>query len=201
MVCSSVTASAAPVGASCVRVDVADGGSGLSASTSQLLGSSPSGAVHLAASDPLSEVDSQVPSALPVGRYVNVIANGHGALTACVAGQSRCYRTPYPASAHPPVRVTRGDPSKEPDEVWFEPYTEEDLRMVNDDVNSYLAEAGVWLQPRGYAWHVLVPESILDGEELESALREKNQYIEPAEVLTAIERLYESMVSQIPPTS
>ncbi|MFF1941922.1 DUF5956 family protein [Rhodococcus qingshengii] len=105
------------------------------------------------------------------------------------------------ASAHPPVRVTRGDPSREPEEVWFEPYTEEDLRMVNDDVNSYLAEAGVRLQPRGYKWHVLVPESVRDGEELEYALREKNQYIEPAEVLRAIERSYESLVSQIPPTS
>ncbi|MFF1553336.1 DUF5956 family protein [Rhodococcus erythropolis] len=150
---------------------------------------------------PLSEVDGQVPSALPVGRYVSVISNGHGALTAWVAGPSRCYRTPYPASAHPPVRVTRGDPSREPEEVWFEPYTEEDLRTVNDDVNSYLAEAGVRLQPRGYTWHVLVPESIRDGEELESALREKNQFIEPAEVLRVIERIYESLVSQIPPTS
>lgn len=150
---------------------------------------------------PLSEVDGQVPSALPVGRYVSVISNGHGALTAWVAGPSRCYRTPHPASAHPPVRVTRGDPSREPEEVWFEPYTEEDLRMVNDDVNSYLAEAGVRLQPRGYKWHVLVPESVRDGEELEYALREKNQYIEPAEVLRAIERLYESLVSQVPPTS
>ena len=64
--------------------------------------------------------------------------------------------------------------------------------MVNDDVNSYLAEAGVRLQPRGYKWHVLVPESVRDGEELEYALREKNQYIEPAEVLRAIERSYES---------
>lgn len=100
----------------------------------------------------------------------------------------------------PPVRVARGDPSREPDEIWFEPYTEEDLRRVNDDVNSYLAEAGVRLQPRGYKWHVLVPENIRDGEELEHALREKNQYIEPAEVLTAIKRLYESLVSQIPPT-
>ena len=98
---------------------------------------------------PWSEVDGQVPSVLPVGRYVSVISNGHGALTAWVAGPSRCYRTPHPASAHPPVRVTRGDPSREPEEVWFEPYTEEDLRMVNDDVNSYLAEAGVRLQPRG----------------------------------------------------
>ncbi|MDF2897756.1 MAG: hypothetical protein K0Q46_4542 [Rhodococcus erythropolis] len=150
---------------------------------------------------PLSEVDGQVPSALPAGRYVSVISNGHGALTAWVAGPGRCYRTPYPASAHPQVRVTRGDPSKEPEEVWFEPFTEEDLRTVNDDVNSYLAEAGVRLQPRGYTWHVLVPESIRDGEELELALREKNQYIEPAEVLTAIKRLYESLVSQLPPTS
>ncbi|MFK4363156.1 DUF5956 family protein (plasmid) [Rhodococcus qingshengii] len=73
--------------------------------------------------------------------------------------------------------------------------------MVNDDVNSYLAEAGVRLQPRGYTWHVLVPESIRDGEELEHVLREKNQYIEPAEVLTAIKGLYESLVSRIPPTS
>lgn len=61
---------------------------------------------------PLSQVDGQVPSALPAGRYVSVIANGHGALTACVAGPGRGCRTPYPASAHPPVRVTRGDPRR-----------------------------------------------------------------------------------------
>ena len=35
---------------------------------------------------PLSEVDGQVPSALPVGRYVSVISNGHGALTAVGCG-------------------------------------------------------------------------------------------------------------------
>ncbi|MDV6303711.1 MULTISPECIES: DUF5956 family protein [Rhodococcus] len=150
---------------------------------------------------PLSEVDERVPSELPAGRYVSVISNGHGALTAWVAGPGRCYRTPYPASAHPPVRVTRGDPSKEPEEVWFEPFTESDLRMVNDDVNSYLADAGVRLQPQGYKWHVLVPENIRDGRELDNAMREKNQWIEPAEVLKAIQRLYESVVGQAPPPS
>ncbi|OZD67963.1 hypothetical protein CH272_00530 [Rhodococcus sp. 05-340-1] len=150
---------------------------------------------------PLSEVDDRVPDELPAGRYVSVISNGHGALTAWVAGPGRCYRTPYPASAHPPVRVTRGDPSKEPEEVWFEPFTEADLRMVNDDVNSYLADAGVRLQPRGYKWHVLVPENIRDGRALDNAMREKNQWIEPAEVLKAIGRLYESLVSQASPPS
>jgi hypothetical protein len=145
---------------------------------------------------PISEVEDRVPSELPVGRYVSVISNGHGALTAWVAGPSRCYRTSYPASAHPPVKVTRGDPSREPEEVWFEPFTEEDLRMVNDGVNSYLADAGVRLQPRGYKWHVLVPETIRDGDELEYALREKNNWIEPAEVLKAIRRLYESLLKR-----
>lgn len=98
----------------------------------------------------MAEAEDRVPSELPAGRYVSVISNGHGALTAWVAGPGRCYRTSHPASAHPPVKVTRGDPSKEPEEVWFEPFTEEDLRMVNDGVNSYLADAGVRLQPRGY---------------------------------------------------
>ncbi|MFC8181668.1 DUF5956 family protein [Rhodococcus sp. NPDC057297] len=148
---------------------------------------------------PIAEAEDRVPSELPAGRYVSVISNGHGALTAWLAGPGRCYRTSYPASKHPPVKVTRGDPSKGPEEVWFEPFTEQDLRMVNDGVNSYLAEAGVRLQPRGYKWHVLVPEIIGNGEELEYALREKNNWIEPAEVLKAIRRLYESLLNDVPP--
>jgi hypothetical protein len=159
------------------------------------------GMAHYWSEYPLAETDDQVPGELPAGRYVSVIPNGHGALTAWVAGPHRCFRRPYPASAHPPVKVTRGHPGKEPEEVWFEPFTEEDLRMVNDDVNSYLAEAGVRPQPRGFEWNVLVPESIRDGEDLERALRAKNNYIEPTEVLTAIRRLYESVVRQIPPSS
>ena len=152
---------------------------------------------------PLSEVDGQVPSALPVGRYVSVISNGHGALTAWVAGAkagATGHRIRHPRT--PPVRVTRGDPSREPEEVWFEPYTEEDPadgQRRTSTPTSRRPESGC--NPRGYKWHVLVPESVRDGEELEYALREKNQYIEPAEVLRAIERSYESLVSQIPPTS
>jgi len=143
---------------------------------------------------PLSEVDDRVPSELPEGRYVSVISNGHSALTAWVAGPARCYRTPHPDFARSPVRVTRGGSSDTPEEVWFEPFTEADSRMVNDEVNSYLGDAGVRLQPRGYNWHVLVPDNIRDGRELDNAMREKNQWVEPAEVLKAIERLYESLV-------
>jgi hypothetical protein len=149
---------------------------------------------------PFSPAENEVPKELPAGRYVSVIPNGHGALTAWIAGPGRCYRTPYPASAHPPVKVTRGDPGREPEEVWFEPFTEADLQMINDDVNSYLADAGVRPQPRGYKWNVLVPDVIRDGDELEYALREKNNWVEPAEVLKAIEQLYESLLREIPPT-
>jgi hypothetical protein len=145
---------------------------------------------------PVGDAGHQAPDVLPAGRYVSVIENGHGALTAWAAGPLRCYRTLYPASAHPPVRVTRGGADRAPEEAWFEPFTESDLRMENDDINSYLAEAGVRLQPRGYKWHVLVPETIEDGRDLEAALREKNNYIEPAEVLAAIRRLYESLLGQ-----
>ncbi|MDJ0394315.1 DUF5956 family protein [Rhodococcus sp. G-MC3] len=119
---------------------------------------------------PSSAADDEIPDVLPAGRYVSVIPNGHGALTAWIAGPGRCYRTPYPASAHKPVKVTRGDPSNEPEEVWFEPFTEADLQQENDDINSYLADAGVRPRPRGYNWHVLVPGNISDGRALEYAL-------------------------------
>ncbi|QIH99510.1 hypothetical protein BH92_06195 [Rhodococcoides fascians A21d2] len=147
-----------------------------------------------------ADPDGEIPDGLPDGRYVAVIPSGHGALTAWVAGPRRCYRTPYPAAAHPPIRVTRGHPGRTPAEVWFEPYTEADLKDENDDINSYLAEAGVRLRPHGYRWHVLVPEHIEDGEALESALREKNKYVDPVEVYAAVKELYEMMQKGIPPT-
>lgn len=144
---------------------------------------------------PTAETDGEIPSCVVAGRYIAVIPNGHGALTAWVAGPRRCYRTRYPASAHPPVKVIRGHPGTSPKEMWFEPYNDDDLKAENDDVNSYLAEAGVRLRPRGYRWHVLVPRHIEDGEALESALREKNKYIEPAKVHAAIKDLYERLLN------
>ena len=146
-----------------------------------------------------AETDGEIPDGLPAGRYVAVIPNAHGALTAWVAGPRRCYRTPYPVSAHPPVKVTRGHPSEPPTKVWFEPYTEDDMKTENDDVNSYLAEAGIRLRPHGYRWHVLVPEHIEDGEALESAMREKNSYVEPVQVYAAIKELYEMIQNGTPP--
>ncbi|OZF39757.1 hypothetical protein CH294_05880 [Rhodococcus sp. 14-2483-1-1] len=96
------------------------------------------------------------------------------------------------------MRVTRGHPSGPPEEVWFEPWTDDDVKAENDDISSYLAEAGVRLRPHGYRWYVLVPGYIEDGEALESALREENKYIDPAEVYAAIEELYERLLKGMP---
>ncbi|WP_143537511.1 MULTISPECIES: DUF5956 family protein [unclassified Rhodococcus (in: high G+C Gram-positive bacteria)] len=148
---------------------------------------------------PSSAAEDEIPDVLPAGRYVSVIPNGHGALTAWIAGPRRCYRTMHPATAHGPVRVTRGHPGKVPEEVWYEPFTEADLQQENDDINSYLAEAGIRPRPRGYKWHVLVPDNISDGKALEDALKEKNLYIDPAEVRKAIVRLYNALLHSHPP--
>ncbi|MDV6303653.1 MULTISPECIES: hypothetical protein [Rhodococcus] len=102
---------------------------------------------------PSSAAEDEIPDVLPAGRYVSVIPNGHGALTAWIAGPRRCYRTMHPATAHGPV-------SK---------------------------------------WHVLVPDNISDGKALEDALKEKNLYIDPAEVRKAIVRLYNALLHSHPP--
>ncbi|MGU3438454.1 DUF5956 family protein [Actinomycetes bacterium M1A6_2h] len=146
---------------------------------------------------PLADIDGEIPEGLPSGAYVPVIPTAHGALTAWAAGPGRSYRTHYPASAHPPVRVVYGPPGEEPTRVEEVPYTDTDLGDQNDAVNAYLTDAGVRPQPRGYRWHVLVPPSITTGEELDNALREKNLHIEPTEVRKIITRLYSELVETL----
>lgn len=140
---------------------------------------------------PVADDEGEIPEGLPTGRYVPLVANGHGALTAWAAGPGRCFRTSYPAALHPPVKVSRGHQATgDPQEVWFEAFTEEDLRAQNEDINAYLASAGVRPQPRGYKWHVLVPDNIVDEDALEDALRDKNNYVDPVEVFESIAQLY-----------
>ncbi len=41
--------------------------------------------------------------------------------------------------------------------VTFEPFTSEDLAVIEDGIDSYLADAGLPPQPHGYRWYLRVP--------------------------------------------
>lgn len=93
-------------------------------------------------------------SAAPDG-WIPATENGWGALVVWAAGPPNVVRVPAAPRDRETVVVTRdsdGRQTREPSRL-----TDADLESIDDDIDSYLAEAGLPPRPRGFDWYLRPP--------------------------------------------
>ncbi len=90
-------------------------------------------------------------------RFIELPENGFFALIAWCAGPARVirYRDDRPPA---PVRVTQATAGET--ETWYEERTPSDQAIVQHEIDSYLADAGIPAQPPGYRWFVQAPMGV-----------------------------------------
>jgi hypothetical protein len=78
-------------------------------------------------------------------------------LAAWAAGTENIRRYPVDDTSRQ-VRVTTETGSST--ETRFDPFTTADRQMIDADIESYLADAGVPAPPRGYTWLIRLPATV-----------------------------------------
>lgn len=125
--------------------------------------------------------------------------NGWGALIGWAAGPENLRRGPLDDSTRT-VTVTRTDKDGSVTGS-VEAFTAHDRRIVDEEANSYLADAGVEKRPAGFRWFVRLPGQFSSGEEFRDAVTgavyaREPQLTHPAEIAPvmkqAVQRLYSS---------
>ena len=93
--------------------------------------------------------------------------NGWGTLAAWSAGTENCRRQPRDYRSRT-VRVTCVAADGTVQERT-EPLTADDIEGINDDIESYLTDAGVPLPPRRFTWFIRLPPSFHSGDDFWAA--------------------------------
>jgi hypothetical protein len=99
-------------------------------------------------------------STAPEG-WIPTPENGWGALVAWAAGPLNMVRVPAAPRNRETVVVTQysdGRVTREPSLL-----TDADLESIDDDIDSYLAEAGLPPRPRGFDWYLRPPAAAAGG--------------------------------------
>lgn len=98
----------------------------------------------------------------PVG-WIELSENGWGAVIAWLAGPENVVRKPV-GQRKDLVRetCTAADGSTR---TWTEPITEADVRGIEDDIDFYLADAGLPPRPRGFHWFLGLPAAVPDEQD------------------------------------
>lgn len=94
---------------------------------------------------------ARLASAPPEG-WIQATENGWGALVVWAAGPLHVLRVPAAPRNRETVVVTSysdGRETREPSRL-----TDADLESIDDDIDSYLAEAGLPPRPRGFDWYL-----------------------------------------------
>jgi hypothetical protein len=99
----------------------------------------------------------------PGSGWVLLQETGWDALIGWAAGQSNLRRVRR-SDEHRRVHVTlvRDGTNRE----FTEPFTQSDRAIVDESINSYLADAGIPPRPGGYDWYLRVPEPFSSGGNL-----------------------------------
>lgn len=95
--------------------------------------------------------------------WVEVTNNGWGALVVWAAGLEHTRRkpgNPYQGSVAE-TRTTAGLTT-----MRYSPVTQEDIRAADDDIDAYLADAGIPPRPRGQVWFLRLPSELHSEKEL-----------------------------------
>lgn len=125
--------------------------------------------------------------------------NGWGALIGWAAGPENLRRWPADDSTRT-VTVTRAGRDGSVMES-VESFTAEDRRVVDEEANSYLADAGVEKRPGGFRWLVRLPAQFSTWEEFRAAVTgavyaKEPQANHPAEIAPVmkqeVRRLYDN---------
>lgn len=140
-----------------------------------------------------------IPAGRPDEGWAELDENGWGALIGWAAGPENLRRGPADDSNRT-VTVTRTGKDGSVTES-AEAFTAGDRRTVDDDTNSYLADAGVEKRPGGFRWFVRLPGQFPTWEEFSGAVTgavyaREPQPSHPAEIAPvmkqAVQRLYSS---------
>jgi hypothetical protein len=129
--------------------------------------------------------------------WTEATANGWGALIAWVAGPANTCRVPAAArDRHTEVLVmTGGAVVRQPSML-----SDEDLASIDDDIDLYLAAAGVPPLPRGYAWFIRRPAQCDTDAAFWSAINQGVQEtapdaVEPLELRLVIDGVLRALYS------
>lgn len=93
----------------------------------------------------------------PEQGWTELPETGWGMLAAWAAGTENIRRYPVDDTGRQ-VRVTTETGTST--ETRFDPFTTSDRQAVDEDIESYLADAGVPAPPRGYTWLIRLPETV-----------------------------------------
>jgi hypothetical protein len=116
--------------------------------------------VHMATSD---EPWDQVPIGACPPEWIEATENGWGALAVWCAGVENLVREPRSFEGRT-IEVTCVGPDGV-ERSRSEVFTAADMESIDDDIDSYLAEAGVPLRPRGFAWFIRSPWEVHGDDE------------------------------------
>lgn len=110
-----------------------------------------------------------VPEGGPEDGWAELDENGWGALIGWAAGPENIRRGPLADDSTRTVIVTCIHKDGSITES-VEPFTAQDRRTVDEDANSYLADAGVEQRPGGYRWFVRLPAQFSSWQEMSSTI-------------------------------
>ena len=102
------------------------------------------------------------PAAAPAG-WILATENGWGALAVWAAGAGNFVRVPIADGERHGVVVHRHGDGRERREPFV--LTKADLGSIDDDIDTYLADAELPPRPRGYDWFIRRPTHIPAGED------------------------------------
>jgi hypothetical protein len=95
--------------------------------------------------------------ACPPG-WIEATENGWGAVAAWFAGVENLVRQPRSYEGRT-IQVTCVDRDGT-ERKSSEPFTAADIESIDNDIDSYLTDAGVPLQPHGFTWFIRSPSEI-----------------------------------------
>ncbi|MGN7250176.1 MULTISPECIES: DUF5956 family protein [unclassified Arthrobacter] len=139
-----------------------------------------------------------VPEGLPAQGWGELDENGWGALIGWAAGPENLRRGPRQDDSARTVAVARtGTDGSVVESV--EAFTAEDRRIVEEEANAYLTDAGVEQRPPGFRWFVRLPAQFFSWDEFSAAVTrsvyaQEPQPVHPSEIAPvmkrSIQRLY-----------
>lgn len=110
-----------------------------------------------------------VPEGVQGDRWAELDDNGWGALIGWYAGVQNLRRQPVNDTART-ILVTRTSVSGTAQTE--EPFSPADRALIDEEANSYLADAGVPPRPDGFTWFIHLPEQFPAWEDFRCAVTE-----------------------------
>lgn len=101
--------------------------------------------------------------------WIEATNNGWGALVLWASESRNLRRQPGQSDRWQVVHTVTADGSTSTHEL---PLTPKDLQELDDDVDTYLSEAGIPPRPRGFIWYIHLPPGVHNEQEFWSILNQ-----------------------------